>query len=70
MKNLALTFLLALLVVLTCLSLRRIVGGAPSFMGQKPMLVAIGPEPVPPPRPSPVAIGPEPVPPPRPSGGQ
>jgi len=63
MKNLTLTFLLALLVVLTCFSVRRIVGGVPSFAGQKPMLVAIGPEPVPPP-PHSVAIGPEPVPPP------
>jgi hypothetical protein len=48
MKNLVLTFLLALLVVLTCVSIRRMVGGTPTFAGQKPTLVAIGPEPVPP----------------------
>jgi hypothetical protein len=48
MKNLVLTFLLALLVVLTCVSIRRMVGGTPTFAGQKPTLVAIGVEPVPP----------------------
>ncbi|MGA2611181.1 MAG: hypothetical protein ABSH01_27360 [Terriglobia bacterium] len=47
MKNLVLTFLLALLVVLTCVSIRRMVGGTP-FAGQKPALVAIGGDPVPP----------------------
>ena len=55
MKNLVLTFLLALLVVLTSVSIRRMVGGTPTFAGQKPALVAIGPEPVPfpPPQPKP-----------------
>jgi hypothetical protein len=48
MKNLVLTFLLALLVVLTCVSIRRMVGGTPTFAGQKPTLLAIGVEPVPP----------------------
>jgi hypothetical protein len=48
MKNLVLTFLLALLVVLTCVSIRRMVGGTPTFTGQKPALVAIGAAPVPP----------------------
>ena len=63
MKNLVLTFLLALLVVLTCVSIRRMVGGT-SFAGQKPTLIAIGVEPVPPlPKPTQVAIGVEPVPP-------
>jgi hypothetical protein len=47
-KNIAVTFLLALLVVLTCVSIRRMVGGTPTFAGQKVALVAIGPEPVPP----------------------
>ena len=48
MKNLVLTFLLALLVVLTCVSIRRMVGGTSTFAGQKPALVAIGGAPVPP----------------------
>jgi hypothetical protein len=48
MKNLVLTFLLALLVVLTCVSIRRMVGGNASFAGQKPALVAIGTDPYPP----------------------
>jgi len=53
MKNLVLTFLLALLVVMTCVSIRRMVGGTPTFAGQKPALVAIGVEPFPPlPRPT------------------
>ncbi len=53
MKNLVLTFLLALLVVLTCVSIRRMVGGTPTFAGQKTTLVAIGVSPVPTmPRPS------------------
>jgi hypothetical protein len=47
MKNLVLTFLLALLVVLTSVSIRRMVAGTPTFAGQKPALVAIGVEPVP-----------------------
>jgi hypothetical protein len=62
MKNIVSTFLLALLVVLTCLSIRRMVGGVPISAGQKPTLVAIGPEPVPLPMRTGVAIGPEPVP--------
>jgi hypothetical protein len=62
MKNLVLTFLLALLVVLTCVSMRRMVAGTATFAGQKPTLVAIGPEPVPFPPPTHVTIGPEPVP--------
>jgi hypothetical protein len=62
MKNLVLTFVLALLVVLTCVSVRRMVAGTTNLAGQKPMLLAIGPEPVPP-LPPKVAIGPEPVPP-------
>jgi hypothetical protein len=48
MKNLVLTFLLAVLVVLTCVSIRRMVGGTATLAGQKPTLVAIGSEPVPP----------------------
>ena len=60
MKSLASTLLLALLVVLTSVSIRRMVGGIPTFAGQTPVLVGIGPEPVPPLR---AAIGPEPVPP-------
>jgi len=46
MKNLVLTFLLALLVVLTCVSIRQMVCGTSA--GQKPALVAIGGDPVPP----------------------
>jgi hypothetical protein len=37
-----------LLVVLTCISMRRMVAGTATSAGQKPTLVAIGPEPVPP----------------------
>ena len=48
MKNLVLTFLLAFLVVLTCVSIRRMVSGTPSLAGQKPALVAIGSSPPPP----------------------
>jgi len=48
MKNLVLTFLLALLVVLTCVSIRRMVAGTATSAGQKPALVAIGGAPVPP----------------------
>jgi hypothetical protein len=51
-----------LLVVLTCVSIRRMVAGTTTSAGQKSTLVAIGPEPVPP-MPPRVAIGPEPVPP-------
>jgi len=46
MKNLVLTFLLALLVVVTCVSIRQMVCGTSA--GQKPALVAIGGAPVPP----------------------
>ena len=48
MKNLVLTLLVALLVVLTCVSIRRMVAGTATSAGQKPALVAIGPEPMPP----------------------
>jgi hypothetical protein len=48
MRNLVLTFFLALLVVLTCVSIRRMVAGNATFAGQKPALVAIGVSPVPP----------------------
>ena len=51
MKNLVLTFFLALLVVLTCVSIRRMVAGTATSAGQKPTLVAIGGEPVPLPTP-------------------
>jgi len=47
MKNLVLTFLLALLVVLTAISARRMVAGN-STAGVSPTLVAIGGDPVPP----------------------
>jgi hypothetical protein len=53
MRNVVLMFLFAVLVVLTCVSIRRMVGGTPTFAGQKPTLVAIGPEPVPWPPPPP-----------------
>ncbi|MGD0010669.1 MAG: hypothetical protein ABSE93_19260 [Terriglobia bacterium] len=53
MKNLVLTFLLALLVVLTCVSIRRMLGGNSTFAGQNSALVAIGTSPVPPPPPPP-----------------
>ena len=53
MKNVVLMFLFAVLVVLTCVSIRRMVGGTPTFAGQKPALVAIGGEPVPYPPPAP-----------------
>jgi len=48
MKNLVLTLLLALLVVLTAISVRRIVAGTATAAGQTPTLVAIGGDPVPP----------------------
>ena len=48
MKNLILTFLVALLVVWTAISVRRIVAGNLPSTGQRPTLVAIGVEPVPP----------------------
>ena len=48
MKNLILTCLLALLVVVTAISVRRMLGGTAAFAGQKPALVALGGSPVPP----------------------
>lgn len=48
MKNLVLTFLLAVLIVLTAISVRRMVGGSATATVQSPTLVAIGTDPVPP----------------------
>jgi hypothetical protein len=48
MKNLVLTFFLALLVVVTVISVRRMVAGNATVTGQKPAVVAIGGAPVPP----------------------
>jgi hypothetical protein len=48
MKNLVLTFLLALLVVVTAISLRHMVAGNATSAGQNSTLVAIGTSPVPP----------------------
>jgi hypothetical protein len=62
MKNLVLTFLLALLVVAAAISVRRVVAGNATTAGQRPALLAIGSGPVPP-WPPPVAIGSGPVPP-------
>jgi len=69
MKNLAATVLLALLVVLTCASLRRAVAGT-VVTADKPALLAIGTAPVPPMPPTKpsdagrlMAIGTAPVPP-------
>jgi len=77
MKNLALTVLLALLVVLTAVSLRRAVSGTVAA-ADNPGLLAIGTDPVPPMLPGPppkpsnlkpsnaswsLAIGTDPVPP-------
>jgi hypothetical protein len=56
MKNLVLTFLLALLVVLTAISVRRMVAGTATTAAKSPALVAIGADPVPlppPPKPQP-----------------
>jgi hypothetical protein len=47
MKNLVVTLLLALLVVLTAVSVRRMVAGNATSTGS-PALVAIGADPVPP----------------------
>jgi len=47
MKNLVLIFLLALLVVATAVSVRRMVAGTAMFAGGIPTLVAIGTDPVP-----------------------
>jgi hypothetical protein len=48
MKNLVLTFLLALLVVVAAISIRRMVAGTGTVAGQSPPVVAIGVDPVPP----------------------
>jgi hypothetical protein len=53
MKNLVLTFLLALLVVVTAISIRRMVVGNATFAGHNPALLAIGTAPVPYPQPPP-----------------
>jgi len=54
MKSLVLTFLLALLVVATVISIQRMVAGSAMFGGGEPTLVAIGTDPVPlPPAPQP-----------------
>jgi hypothetical protein len=47
MKNLVVTLLLALLVVLTAVSVRRMVAGNTTLAGS-PALVAIGTDPLPP----------------------
>ena len=62
MRNVVLTFLLALLAVATVLSLRRMVAGTAMFAGQEQTLVAIGtdPVPLPPPPPSPEPQKPKP----------
>jgi hypothetical protein len=52
MKNLAVAVLLALLVVLTAVSLRRAVAGT-VVAADKPALLAIGTDPVPPMPPGP-----------------
>jgi hypothetical protein len=57
MKNLVLTFLLALLVVLTCVSIRRMVGGYATSTTERPTMVAIGGAPVPPFPPPPPPTG-------------
>jgi hypothetical protein len=48
MKNLVLTLLLALLVVVTAISVRRAVAGNATSTGQTPTLLATGTSPVPP----------------------
>jgi hypothetical protein len=48
MKNLVLTFLLALLVVATAISVRRVLAGNATTAGQSPTVVAIGSSPPPP----------------------
>jgi len=47
MRNLTLTFLLALLVVITAMSVQRMVAGSATVAGESPILVAIGTDPVP-----------------------
>lgn len=61
MKNTVLTLLLAVLVVLTSVTLRKAFTGAVAFSNSGNALVAIGPSPVPLP-PNVAAIGPSPVP--------
>jgi hypothetical protein len=63
MKNLVLTFLLALLVVATAMSLRRTVAGTAPSGGQGSTLIAIGTGPVPYPPPQSIGTGPVPYPP-------
>ncbi len=48
MKNLVLAFLLALLVVLSSMTLRRSVAGVDRSSSSRPKLVAIGGDPMPP----------------------
>ncbi len=48
MKNLLLAFLLALLVVLSSMTLRRSVAGVDKSSSSRPNLVAIGGSPLPP----------------------
>ena len=62
MKNLILTFCLAVLVVVTAISVRRMVAGTATDAGQSLTLVAIGTDPVPLPPHKLVAIGTDPVP--------
>ena len=61
MRNYILTFVLAVLVVLASVSLRRAIAANGVNVNNAATLVAIGPAPVPIP-PSSVAIGPAPVP--------
>ncbi len=61
MRNYILTFVLAVLVVLTSVSLRRAFAANGAVESSAATLVAIGPSPAPIP-PSPVAIGPSPAP--------
>jgi hypothetical protein len=63
MKNIIFTFLLALLVVVTAISVRRMVAGTGTAAAQSPTLLAIGTDPVPfPPGSKLVGIGTDPVP--------
>jgi len=61
MKNIFLTFFLALLVVVTAITVRRMVAGTGTAAAQNPTLLAIGTDPVPFP-PGLVGIGTDPVP--------
>ena len=65
MKNLVITLLLAVFVVLTAFSFRQMTAGTASVAGQKTALVAIGTGPVPLPHPTKIGTGPVPVPPPK-----